>query len=305
MDSKKVLIIKTGWTETLTDEAYKEGEVSLGDVLRSTALLHLYKKCHVTWLTDGKAVPLLANNPYIDRVLEFNLTTLMQIIHEPYDVVVNLEKNPGMCAVVFAMTAWQKYGFRFDQKTGEAEAFKGSTEALYLSRDAAMKNEDPRHWLQHLYKMVGEEWRSERYVLEPPVSQPYQHMIVALNWKTGNKFAQKEWPWERWNELHKRLERQGISARYQNDMLCDPGTDMLEDYKSFINSHTLIVSCDSLGLHIGMAYNKRVVGLFGPTPAKEMPPYEHGTFIQKDTMEDITVDEVEGAVLELLSWGEG
>jgi heptosyltransferase-2 len=50
----------------------------------------------------------------------------------------------------------------------------------------------------------------------------------------------------------------------------------------WINSGRLIVSNDSLGLHLGIALGKKVIGLFGPTPNKEVYFYGRGEAIIPD-----------------------
>ena len=95
MQKEKVLIIKLGYSETLDGEIGKI--TSLGDVLRSTVLLHLYKNAHVTWLVDEKAFPLLKGNPYVHRILSYDLSSVLQLQSERFDTVINLEKVPGLC----------------------------------------------------------------------------------------------------------------------------------------------------------------------------------------------------------------
>ncbi len=100
----KVLIIKLGYSETLDPEI---GDVSsLGDVLRSTVILHQFKNDHVTWLVDEKAYPLLEGNGYINRILIFNLISVLQLLSERYDTVINLEKSPGICSLADSINAW-------------------------------------------------------------------------------------------------------------------------------------------------------------------------------------------------------
>ena len=41
---------------------------ALGDVLRTTPIMHRFKNDNVTWLTSEKGFPLLANNFYIKRI---------------------------------------------------------------------------------------------------------------------------------------------------------------------------------------------------------------------------------------------
>ena len=70
----KVLIIKTGYSETLDQNiSFKS---SLGDVLRTTVILHLLKENHITWLVDKHAFKLLYGNPYIDKILIYDNSRL-------------------------------------------------------------------------------------------------------------------------------------------------------------------------------------------------------------------------------------
>src|SRR5580698_3150439 len=121
---QKVLIIKVGYSETLDAEI--SNMTSYGDVLRSTVLLNLYKNDHVTWLVDEKALPILLGNPHIDRILIYNLTSVLQLQKEHFDTVINLEKVPGLCALADSVNAWRRYGFRLDVNSGEAEAYDRS-----------------------------------------------------------------------------------------------------------------------------------------------------------------------------------
>jgi heptosyltransferase-2 len=149
----KVLIIKTGYSETFTPEI--SDVVSLGDVFRTTALLHLYKGQHVTWLTAEKAIPLLQDNPYITELLPYNLTNVLKLQDEQFDIVINLEKVPGLCALGDRVRAWQRYGYRFDPRTGRAEAYLESTEALYIANNEDRKKESEKHWLELLLEIIG------------------------------------------------------------------------------------------------------------------------------------------------------
>ena len=54
MNSHKVLIMKTRYPQIL-DEGNNSRAASLGDIFRTTPLLHLYKNNHVTWATNLKS----------------------------------------------------------------------------------------------------------------------------------------------------------------------------------------------------------------------------------------------------------
>ena len=71
----KILIVKLGYSETLDAEISRKS--SLGDVLRTTVLLHAFKNDDVSWLVDEHAFPLLEGNPYIRQILVFDLISVL------------------------------------------------------------------------------------------------------------------------------------------------------------------------------------------------------------------------------------
>ena len=93
MKNHKILIIKTGYSEILDSESNSR-KVSLGDVLRTTPILHLFKNDKVTWVTDAEARPLLEHNPLIHRLMFYDFTIRDQLSAEKFDTIINLEKFP-------------------------------------------------------------------------------------------------------------------------------------------------------------------------------------------------------------------
>ncbi|MEW5694168.1 MAG: glycosyltransferase family 9 protein, partial [Candidatus Hydrogenedentota bacterium] len=72
-----MLIIKIGFSEFLDNRV--ETTISLGDILRSTSILHLFRNDVVTLLTAKEGLILLEGNPYIKRLLTYDLTTILQL----------------------------------------------------------------------------------------------------------------------------------------------------------------------------------------------------------------------------------
>jgi len=77
---QKVLIVKLGFTETM-DHSVSLDNVSLGDIFRTTAILHLFKNDNITWLITQEGVPLLADNPYIKRILIYQKAIYISVSH--------------------------------------------------------------------------------------------------------------------------------------------------------------------------------------------------------------------------------
>jgi len=283
----KILIIKLGFSETLDPEI---GRVSsLGDVLRTTPILYAlkekYYESHITWLTDESAAPLLTGNQYIDRLLVWDSFVGFQLMAEKYDIVINLEKIGGLCAITNSMNAWKKYGFRFDEIKGEFAVYEGAEYAFDLCAKDDVKRKNDKVWQEILVEMVGVRWSEQPYILgyKPKSEEIYD---VGFNYKVGTKFPEKAWSDDSWKELEKMITSSGQTFCYQE------GLSNLYEYIDWINSNKTIISCDSLGMHIALALNKNVIGLFGPTNATEVFFYNRSEHIKRNSMEEISPAEV-------------
>ena len=262
---KKVLIIKLGYSEFLQDEVTRT--CSLGDVFRTTVILHLYKEDHVTWLTDRAAVPLLKDNPYIDRIMTLDLLNVLQLEGERFDLVINLEKVPGLCAMVDRMNAWKFFGYRFDEETGSAKAYDLTSEALTIATQEDAKRLNKRSWDRIIYDVLGARWDGESYILgyRPGTEPRYD---LGFNDQVGEKYPVKRWPDRHWRTLEGLMgDRYTITNQQSlND---------LYGYIDWINTCRTLVTNDSLGLYLGIALEKKVVVLVGPTSATELSPHEN------------------------------
>lgn len=259
---KRVLILKPGYSETLDPD--DSGVVSLGDILRTTVILHLFPPEHyeVTWVVDQKGVALLRGNPFISRLLVINPFTPHLLLSEWFDIVINFEKEAGICAVADRIPAWRRFGFRLDSLTHRPLAYDLSDEALRYTTDLNAKRVKGKSWSGILYEMLGEDYSGQPYVLGYRPSSPVIYDI-GLNHLIGQKFPLKRWPEKNWQALHDEL-------AIEHKVSWQQGANDIEDYIEWIQSCRVIVTNDSLGLHIALALGKRVIALFGPTVANEV-----------------------------------
>lgn len=269
----KILIIKLGYSETLDPEIGKVP--SLGDVLRTTpilwALREKYPEAHITWLVSEHAEPLLHRNSLIDRLLVWDGFVPFQLMKEKFDVLINLEKIPGVCALSDMIDAWVKYGFRFDSLSGSYHAYeKGLDFISYIEEKQSDKGKG--YWQQVLIEMLGVAWKGQEYSIgyKPSTSEIHD---IGLNFEVGSKWPVKGMPMELWQELERQLKAQGYSVSWQE------GRKDLFEYMDWINSCRLVISNDSLGLHLAFGFHKKVIGLFGPTDPSEVYFYTGGKLL--------------------------
>lgn len=266
----KVLIIKLGYSETLDKEI--STTTSLGDVLRTTVILHYFKSDDVTWLVDEKAYLLLKNNKYINRILIYNLETVLQLQREKFDTVVNLEKVPGICSLSDSISAWRRFGFRFNENKGTALAYDNAEKVLSLCFNLDEKRKNERYWQQALAHMIGKEWKGEEYILGYKPKTTKEKYDVGLNWAVGNKWPNKALPKKHWKKLEEIIGKE-YSISWQR------GLNNLYEYINWINSCKLIITNDSMGMHLAIALKKKIIALFGPTSSKEICLYKRGKIL--------------------------
>lgn len=274
---RKILIIKLGYTETIGN-GDNSRIVNLGDIFRTTAVLHLLKNDAVSWLTTEEGLPLLKDNPYINRILVFKKDTALKLRQEKFDILINLEKDKDICIFSDTLTAAKRFGFIFDRKENKAKAFRNAYELLANSVDYSLRKKADRHWIELLYQMLGKRWNHEGYVLgyRPRAKEVFD---IGFNIKAGKKWKNKAWALENWRCLEEIIGKK-YSVSYQKSL------NNLHGYIDWINSCRLLVTNDSLGLHLAIALKKKIVALFGPTSEKEVclfglgvalvPPKESG-----------------------------
>lgn len=300
---KSVLIIKLGYCETLANE--KGFIPSLGDVFRHTVLLHHYKEYNVTWLTSKAAYPLLENNPYIHKLLAFeNRENQNTLKNKQFDEIVCLEKAPSVCALAKSLKCGKHFGFGWNGK--ETHAHPMAENALEIANGKSQSG-----YIQDiLYKIIGAAWNGEDYILGyTPKTRPVSD--IGLNYLVGSKWPSKVWPTSNWHTLQEMCLKQGWSVTWQQ------GKKDLYEYMDWINSARILVTCDSLGMHLGLALKKKVIALFGPTPSNQIYMYNRGLILRgglncpkapcmldhcvnnKHCMEDISPEHVVSAITRL------
>ena len=258
---KKVLIIKLGYSETLVNE--KGFTPSLGDVFRHTVLLHHYSNDEVTWLTSESALPLLKDNHFINKLMIYSKNTEEELKNCEFDEVLCLEKAPVFAKLLKSINSTRFLGFNC--KTSGASAYRGAEPAMEIANGA-----DQFLPLQALlFQMVNDYWHGENYILgyKPKTIPPFD---VGFNHLVGSKWPSKSWPERNWKILEELLANHGLIVSWQQ------GEKDIELYMDWINAGRLIVTCDSLGMHLGLAMKKKVVALFGPTPAEQIYMYGRG-----------------------------
>ncbi len=264
MSRKNLIVIKHGFSETCDHNV--SNVVSYGDVFRCTCLLEDFKGWHVTWISAVAAKDLLAENHLIDRLILADSPGQIPPGHvtDRYDMVINLEKQKDWCEFSESLSADDKYGFKDWTHDGSDCYYPESADAL----TDALQRDEYQTLQETLYKMIGLEWSGQRYSLgyQPKVQKIYD---IGLNNHVGPKWPTKSWANENWQELYRQLSQQ-YAVSWQQSL------NSIKHYIDWLASCRLVITCDSLGLHLSLALDNQIIALFGSTPPEQIYMYGQG-----------------------------
>ena len=93
---------------------------AMGNVLVTTSILpalkRLYPQSHISWITLKNAAPLLAFNPYVDRVHLWEPEQWLILRSLKFDLLLNVDKSVRSGALAGAVAASTKRGFGITER---------------------------------------------------------------------------------------------------------------------------------------------------------------------------------------------
>ena len=285
-----------------------------GDVLRTTALLPALERkhpdAHVTWVVDPESLDLLAASPLVDRPLPYDLETVVALGAQTFDVLLSLDKEPGLAGLAQQTRAAAKFGFGLNA-AGNLSVFNAEAAYAYaLGVDDDLKfRRNQKTYQEIAAEAAGLDYRRDEYVFFLPDAAgaraaafwksrriAAKRPAVGLNTGAGSKFETKQWPAAHYARLIRLLLAKtdanvfllgGLREKAFNDALAakfagrgrvfntGAGNSLLE-FAGFIGRLDLVVTSDTLGLHLAIALRKNVVALFGSTCPQEIDLYGRG-----------------------------
>ncbi len=285
---------------------------AIGDVLRTTPLLsglkRAYPQSHITWIVDKEAFPLLQKISFIDRLLPFDFSSLLPLELETFDLIIGLEKEPRGAALVSKFQGREKKGFGLGPEGNIFPLQRASEYAYLLGLDDELKFfRNQKTYPELIFEVAELDYRQDEYLLElSPEDTAFAAEfaeqrglrksagVVGLNTGAGDVFANKAWTVEGYLKLIQRLkkepgtrllllggpkekERNAEILRRAKGAVIDSGCEnTLGEFAALVNLCDVVVTGDTITLHIAIALKKKVVALFGPTCAQEIELFERG-----------------------------
>ncbi|MBI4727151.1 glycosyltransferase family 9 protein [candidate division TA06 bacterium] len=292
---------------------------ALGAVLMTTALLpaikRQYPKSVIHWATLPAAVPLLQNNPYIDKIwpYDFETASILQVMK--YDRIYSIDKAHRSDALALLVRSKEKLGFALDEN-GAITYFNSEAEYAYrLGLDDKLKfKRNKVTGVRFLARAMKLDYRNEDYVLrltdeEKQAAQDYRvkngigktDIVIGFNTGCSDLFPNKKMTVEQHVRLIKQFHKKwpqvrimllggkaetgrnaGIRKKSGAYVLNSPTAEGLRRGLVYLDACDLVITGDTSALHMAVALKKWVVAWFGLSCASEIELYGRGEKILSD-----------------------
>jgi len=280
---------------------------AMGDVLRTTCLLPVIDRAwpgmRIAWITQPEAVPLLANNPYLTEVIPYGTDALVHLSSHTFDRVINLDASKTSAALATMARAKEKVGYTLHDGGYVMATNAAAEEWLRMGVFDDLKRANQRTYQEIMCSILGLPSQSMHYVLElterekkvgrdhlRELGLDLHKTIVGIHTGGGGRWRLKQWHEESFIALIPELvhvlgpdtqivlfggplerERNRRIRETISVPLYDAGCDnAVRHFAALLNCCSVVVSGDSLAMHIALAMGRRIVVLFGPTSHTEI-----------------------------------
>lgn len=301
----KILIIKLG---------------AMGDVLRTTPLLpalkRKYPKSEISWLVDRHCREILEGVPFLDHLYLNDADAITILKGKRFDLSICLDKEDEAIQAVMAIPAEKRTGFGKDSFGNLIPLDKRSEYAVRLGTDDELKFRKNQKTYQEIsFEQIGLKFEKEEYFLNiSDADRAYAQSlyddlgidlssnlpIVGFNTGSGSRFAGKKLPLEAYIYMAERLAADGgcrvvllggPKEKERNTMIEKSVVEKIyntgchytiKQFAAIVSHCDLVVTGDTLAMHIAIAMKREVVAFFASTCAAEIELYGRGTKLISD-----------------------
>ena len=328
----------------------------LGDVIRCTPLAEGIKKKYpnsqLIWLTQKESTIFLEGNKFIDKIVSYNDENVRILQSQTFDIIINLDKDSKATSMITLFNSDDKRGYGLSAE-GYPIPINKETEYYYkiCLDNWGSKLKNTKTYIEMMFESSKLKYNGEKPVIffDKNKSKDFKdsffrrygiksnEKIVILNTGCGTVFPHKKWTYYGYKSLIEQLIKDNnfriilagsVSEKNRNKKLYN-------DFKSLkiidtTDSYSLIQFCylmdfsdvvitgDTMALHLGISLNKKIITFFGPTFHQDTDLFGLGKkFVREELdcigchdqfecpyggkcMTLITADEVHLAIIEIL-----
>lgn len=334
----KILVIKLG---------------AIGDVIRTTSILHglreKYNGCKIDWVAKKESFAVLKNNKLINKI--FLVFEVKKILKFKYDLVISLDDGYEACKLASKLSPKKLVGACLKSKqrayTEDSSPWFGMGLISRFGKQKAdeLKARNKKTYQEIMYGILNLKYKKQEPILILKKTEldfgkkiAEKHSIkkndlaIGINTGAGGRWEDKKLSIEKTAELIDKLNAKikntklvlfgGPEEKERNEKIrklakteiINAGCkNSLMEFASLVNLCDVLITSDSLALHIATALKKKIVAFFCPTSPSEIELYSRGIKVipkkgclccykpKCDIPPDYDVSKIVGAVKELIS----
>ena len=291
-----------------------------GDVLRTTALLPAihatWPRSKVTWVTRPRAVELFAGNTLVDEVLATDAAeTVARLSTETFDVVLCPDADPDAAALAAMARSVERRGYVRDAGGAVVPLGPGARHWFQMGISDSKKKQNRETYQKLVADVLGLDPALVREpILVPSVSDAAaaaafakglgaKGPLVGLNTGAGARWVYKQWTRAHQETFLRLCTDAGCSVlllggpeevqRHRELLAAARGRPVFDTgnqnsygrFAALVEQCRVVVTGDSLAVHVAAARKVPAVVLFGPTSLHEVELYGRGTKIAPKDLE--------------------
>ncbi|MAX22932.1 MAG: glycosyl transferase [Phycisphaeraceae bacterium] len=279
-----------------------------------------YRNAQITWITKPNAARMLAGHPDIDRLLVFDAINAMTLMREEFDLMICLDKEAEPAGLAMGIQAKKKLGVGLSRHGTPIPLNDEAVSYFELGLSDDLKfNLNTKTYQELVYSAFGWQYNKQRYTLPLDADERAKHVsrlseqgwdearpTLGINVGAGKVFANKMWPAGKQAALIQELK--ALEPGLQVLLLGGPDERPIIDeiirkldlagasegvfdgethhkepaFVALVDLCTVLLSGDTMAMHVAIALEKGVVVLFGPTCQQEIALYGQGEKLVAD-----------------------
>jgi heptosyltransferase-2 len=284
---------------------------AMGDVLMTTAQLPALKRkfpeSTIYWITLKNAAPLLLNNPFVDHIYTFDVASILILQQMKFEYVLNVDKSQQSCALLDTISAKYKLGFGLDSDGRITPVNEGAKYNYRLGMDDHFKfkvnqrtgqdylaetfdldyyrdeyvfefTEEEKIFFEHYKKKIGIKKKDKVIGFNTGCSELYPNKKMTINQHVYliRQLLKKKYKIVLLGGPEDTQRNKEIYSHFKGKIVNTPTTEGLRRGICYENIPDIIVTGDSLGMHIAIALKKYTIVWFGVSCWTEIDLYNRG-----------------------------
>ena len=252
---------------------------AMGDVLRTTPLLRAING-NVYWITQKECIPLLMAGNNLKKIIDVDYAK-RELRNMSFDLVMCLDDDIKAAELVTKFNSGSLIG-SFVDVSGKVSYTDSSKEWFdmglisKLGKEKAddLKKRNSKTYQEIIFGMIGKEFKGEEYIInfdgKLKRNKKKEEMLIGIEGRSDKRWPAKQW--NKYDQLDEVLRRDGLRVRFFQQR------EKINEYINDLSECDLIITGDTLALHVSLVLGIKSVSIFTCTSPAEI--YDYGRTVK-------------------------